>query len=102
MGSDMQAGALDRLVAGKLFGWAIVPATGERADGRGRGTDTFRPSQDIADAWEVVEHMAPRELRLGRMESGRYYANFGHQPINATADTAPLAICLAALSAVAP
>jgi hypothetical protein len=64
-------------------------------------------STDIRAAWEVVEKLTGGmiQFRLERTNSGRTYAKFVdcHEPETVTgrsADTAPLAICLAALDAV--
>lgn len=110
---------LDALVAEKVMGWRAhspgypslvdingVP-TGWLASGQGsQGDDPdFRPSTDIAAAWEVVERLG------GNMFQLHYDTRYGHE--NKTgwavildgvvmcgfADTAPHAICLAALKA---
>jgi len=58
-------------------------------------------STKIADAWQVVEKMrekAPWTFRLCIDGLGQTYAGFGGTAGDVYADTAPLAICLAALS----
>lgn len=113
----MNFDAIDRLVAERVMGWPVVdcatgPELGEpRAeyvvmgpfaktpDGF-RALKLWRPSQDIAAAWEVANN-------LGRIiivhEPGLYctiYASdraFEDGTSLATAPRAPLAICLAAL-----
>jgi hypothetical protein len=123
--SEMPAGReLDALVAEKVMGWTLcdrvamgwgdgppVFATGEDPydDTARPSRQDWRPSEDIAAAWEVVENWRNRcngegvvllswhseewvcELGIWGVESG-----FRHAP----ADTAPLAICRAALLAV--
>ena len=119
----MNAGReLDALVAEKVMGY--YKATPESI---GRGvrcwnkegdcaTTEFSPSTDIAAAWEVVEKLTKNlhEVkdgewvldRLGYLD-GQYRCWFAMNvsddvrwDIFAEADTAPLAICLAALKAV--
>ena len=60
----------------------------------------FRPSTDIAAAWEVVEKFKEFQLWLEGdifMAELKYADNMEYA---VSADTAPLAICLAALKAV--
>jgi hypothetical protein len=66
-------------------------------------------SNDISAAWEVVEKIAPAcdgEFRLERDESGQWECEIGYHvadacyPRIAKGETAPHAICLAALKAV--
>lgn len=95
------------LDASRNDGWAWV----------GRETDIeawqWQPSTDIAAAWEVVEKLLPCQFTLGspEKESAKgdvWYAEFGEwvdhlfQGEEATAPTAPHAICLAALKAMSP
>lgn len=110
---------LDRLVAERVMGFTDIrkmngcdwySATREgRADRVLVGSDSargFAPSTDIAHAWEVVERMEQRRLELGlwRYLDAYWEAEFvvtEREPSGeAKADTAPLAICLAALKAV--
>lgn len=117
MNTDKMAAGpeLDRLVAERVMGVRVRKQSGRNRyelviPGGVNQVDFVDPeapwsacppySTSIAHAWEVVERMAPREMRMGRTEAGRYYVNFDHQPMNAVADTAPLAICRAALKAV--
>jgi hypothetical protein len=80
--------------------------------------DEFQPSTDIRAAWNVVERMRPRfpdaslAVRLGAGDTGNWFCEFGIDYGWAThgegdevvavgeADTAPLAICYAALAAI--
>lgn len=72
--------------------------------------DAFNPSESIADAWLVVEKMTKENgISLGKAgdnweccistSEGRFLQT-GGVDVFATADTAPMAICLAALKAV--
>ena len=105
--SDLPAGAdLDRLVAEKVMGWKPVPCTCHKDQtkipGRSNGDGVhFNPSTNIAHAWEVVARFTPRGVKVMHFEEhGTWAANFGYQAMNSLADTAPLAICRAALEAV--
>lgn len=109
---DMPAGPeMDRLVAEKVMGWKVSHL------GRGRcetvnnsGVTYIRywvPSSEISSAWEVVEHMNRKTGGFMVEDWGdKFFAGFGPaDPAGvrrkvATADTAPLAICRAALIAV--
>lgn len=101
--------SIDRLVAEKVMGWKIdeqvsnddVVAVFDEKGNWG----TFKPTEWIQDAWEVVEKLkiavipqageAPKNMRyLAEIDDrplGKHYEVF--------AETAPLAICLAALKA---
>lgn len=97
-----------RCVAVEVMGWEPWP----KGDPIGVVTDKghplafhqFRPDENIAQAWEVVEKMAERDLPLRCMfksiHDPGYWARFGEGPQNFYGATAPLAICLAALQAV--
>lgn len=109
----MEAGReLDALVADRVMGWK---STGGRhlAWEKGNGLITwedsswgngFRPSTEIYAAWEVVEKFFRKGTQTliigcrGRAFSFRCYWN-GNRG-EAIADSAPLAICRAALMAV--
>lgn len=56
-------------------------------------------STDIAAAWEVVEKFAGAKLEHEYLEIFRCELDCGGASVHATASTAPLAICLAALIA---
>lgn len=110
---------LDRLVAEKVMGWE--EGYEFVCDGWGLlyyvnfGLERKRPwspSTNIATAWEVIEHLVP-EYNIGLFNScdlknpsqGTWYVEIratrhGAPPCEAGAETAPLAICCAALLAV--
>jgi hypothetical protein len=106
--SDLDAGReLDVLVAEKVMGWTNLRTT---KAGMRRGTPAEYPhighevppySTDMSAAWEVVEKMREREGYAG-VESNHdlWEASMGPWYV-ATAETAPLAICRAALAAIA-
>lgn len=120
MSQPLEAGrALDALVAEKIFGASkfryidVVNGKEKETFGEFPG-DSIRGvrrvpyfSTSIADAWLVVEKVDNRNavakkmgvltMGLSRYDNG-YTARFFNS--GATADTAPLAICLAALRAV--
>ncbi len=97
---------LDRLVAEALLNYRgpDQPPTCMGVIVAGR-----QPSTNIAHAWEVVERMKAPDFTLLRYSADpigdpgkrRWCANFNAQSINDVADTAPHAICLAALRAMA-
>lgn len=107
----MSAGReMDALVAKKVMGYVTLRVQGGEVwswgDGRWR-LKTWSPSTDIAAAWEVVARLNTLGIHLwavGQEDAlPGWQADFGrnwqsaHQ---AWADTAPLAICRAALKAV--
>jgi len=102
--SELEAGPeLDSLVDEKIFGREYI-----------RGYGALPYSTDIGAAWEVVEKMRnwPNGhwwLSLSQIAGvrGEWRAGFSfggmavdHSPKFVVADTAPLAICLAALKAI--
>lgn len=115
---------IDKLVAEKVMGWVAGgngywhdPARGPAdasfvgstrwtiygPDGDGEFVN-FRPSEDIAAAWEVVEAFPCEDVFLGSahdVQSNRWQwcVSFNNPEDIAYADTMPLAICLAALKA---
>jgi hypothetical protein len=105
---------LDRLVAERVLGWTDVRARNTGAGVMVFGRDpagnvrTLRPfSGDIRCAWEVVEAMQARGYRYrlndyGPKRSFHCAAFFNDQEYGALihGDTAPHAICLAALAAL--
>ena len=116
---EMEAGTeMDRLIAEKVMGWqmGLGPATvtkwwrrpgAEPPKQFARPVTAWVPSSDIANAWEVVAHLrnshwidiqdmrAHYDVTIRRSVDER-------NPSCAVGDTAPLAICRAALKAVQP
>ncbi|MEK5272570.1 hypothetical protein NSR00_17815 [Aeribacillus sp. FSL K6-8394] len=101
---------IDRLVAEKVMGWKIdeqvsnddVVAVFDEKGNWG----TFKPTEWIQDAWQVVEKL---KITVIPQDDGvpkwmRYLAEIDNSPFgkyySAFAETAPLAICLAALEVV--
>ena len=119
----MKAGReLDALVAEKVMGWKLfdraamgwgpgpsVWSTGENSDDPMSSPtfQGFQPSVDIRHAWLDVKKMAELHVvsvscmfnKRWRCEAVQAHSQ-RQTPVNAIADTAPLAICLAALKAV--
>jgi hypothetical protein len=113
---ELQAGPdLDRLVAERVMNWKPPEPSGERIAYDGgppldeRSPYRIKPySTDIAAAWEVLErlyHLADF-MRLERDKtewSCTWWlggSKIWHRDHRATANTAPLAICRAALKVV--
>lgn len=55
-------------------------------------------ANDIAAAWQVVEKL-PYYIEIGKTSDGRYFCKVNPMEVTAQAQTAPRAICLAALDA---
>jgi hypothetical protein len=112
---------LDALVAEKVMGWRYA-VTDERQrvarkeyhwflDETGFGHLGFKPSTDIASAWLVFMHFPETYKGLTHTQRNSLGWTLG-QPLewhcwigatnNVVADTAPIAICRAALKAVQP
>lgn len=120
----MNAGReLDALVAEKVMGTEGI-RTIQSLDHRGwhREPGTLGPSRDLGDgrtgreaiqiphystdiahAWLVVEHinLFDNGTRLGRDDNGAWVVMDWTNDVLAKADTAPLALCLAALHVIA-
>jgi hypothetical protein len=109
MGEPEAGRELDALVAERVFGWTECdpdarpfgavfeePGYGRASNGDRRFIPTY--STDIDAAWQVVERVGERccDFTLERAGSA-WHADFRMGV--ATATTAPLAICLAALDA---
>lgn len=109
---DMPAGPeMDRLVAERVMGWEPKPPRwngwwyyeDHRPD---EDSKCFQPSTNIAHAWEVVDRMKIRgdDVCLDFYRSHDQWQVSTNAPKGrgscASADTAPLAICRAALKAV--
>lgn len=91
---------------GNMAWWAPTEPH-ETLWGEGTGRTMFTPSVDIAHAWIVLEQFTWPQFytRLVRTERGNWRCdidlNGGDGPVrSAWAETAPLAICRAALAAV--
>lgn len=102
---------LDALVAEKVMGWTRH-VSDDRGDAYSESwgfgpnllTDSlfvheFEPSVDIAAAWQVIEKADEFEMWNHTGKSYGCRLTFGNREAFAKADTAPLAICLAALKA---
>lgn len=110
----MKAGReLDALVAEKVMGWKLSNATDGTEywdNGKfcgGIWPKEWNPSTNIADAWNVVEKMKSKDylFSLKNIVKGTFTFSLTDWGGNcstyaAEAETAPLAICLAALKAV--
>lgn len=119
----MENRELDAQVAEKVMGWRKdgamwVTAEGRTPDGWDYASREVLPNftESISWAWQVVEKMWPRmpktswgiyRFQLNRRDSGEWVCEFapdaeGDWRSHAVgkADTAPKAICLAALAAV--
>ena len=109
----MEAGReLDALVAEKVMGWTI--RNGDWVDGEGYAqweafdsdysdSPRFAPSTDIAAAWAIFEKTLGHVERRGHPIPGEEWLAtiwYEGKAGQAFADTAPLAICLAALKVV--
>jgi hypothetical protein len=107
--------AKDAEVAERVMGWRRIEWEGGTTP-MGRSSKNVLSlvleevphySTDIAAAWQVVEHLFTRGLRLSLNAFGGdpWWAEFADEGYEhgaqAPADTAPLAICRAALAAVA-
>ena len=104
---------LDALVAEKVMGLVrctaiapdhILPCHAHPAN-PDKGAETPLYSTDIAAAWEVVEKIKNRNINLLWHEENQYWYCCVHNEIfevdqEATSESAPHAICLAALKAV--
>lgn len=96
---------LDILVAEKIFNAKVRDDSyadywfeeGEPMTFSMEGFETrFKPSTDISAAWEIVEKLSPRIMVLNRRHADVWHCKFyGNGFVEA--ETAPHAICLAAL-----
>uniref|UniRef100_A0A6H1ZYF8 Phage ABA sandwich domain-containing protein n=1 Tax=viral metagenome TaxID=1070528 RepID=A0A6H1ZYF8_9ZZZZ len=92
----------------KLMGWTqfLTNTDGEIlavAEETGRGNFIWHPSTDIAQAWMVIEKIVQdgTKVEIGNnyYDENDWYCQFGIEGLGekfAYADTAPMAICLAA------
>jgi hypothetical protein len=101
---------LDALVAERVMGWSSESRTAWCAqdprsylriqwkNGQGFERELPRYSTDIADAWEVVESPHFDAWMVGRNANGKWHVwNPYECVVVAYGDTAPHAICLAAI-----
>jgi hypothetical protein len=109
---QMPAGReMDTLIAERVLGWTFHPSSFEQAepsewrkDGRKIWAAPFTPSVNIAAAWEVFD---PMHVPLEKSQEGTWLVYRPERKgetgewlgitILGRADTAPLAICRAAL-----
>ena len=113
----MHAGReLDAVIAARVFGYTLdyefadmemppAPHVKELRDGYDEWGVLPYYSTDIGDAWAVVEHFRAFELRTYTKNIHKIYCLLWGEGLtpptgSAIADTAPLAICLAALAAL--
>lgn len=109
---ELQAGReLDALIATRIFNQSPPDGFAQSGHEWRRvhqvSIDTYfvveswpeRYSTDIAAAWKVVEQIE-KTIYLYRIKSGRWKFRIGSYLATVEADTAPLAICRAALKAV--
>jgi hypothetical protein len=118
----MEAGReMDALIAREVMGWSkiVLGSYGHWVEEDGSGAYTTKhqvgdwcPSEDIAAAWQVVEKLRERnfysqhtDLTLTSGVEHWSWTFINHEPlavysVKATAPTAALAICFAALLAV--
>ncbi len=92
---------LDALIAEKVMGYQKgikIAHTGAQLWTTGGASFSFHPSTDIAAAWEVVERLQRHNITISRDITGRWFVKYA--TIDEVAETAPHAICLAALKAV--
>lgn len=95
---------INQLVAHHVMGWTYFDAP------RGYRGNWWQPTENITDAWKVVEKMGCEyEIIISKHKDGMILANCLFMDdkgkvdfdkwYSATADIAPMAICLAALKA---
>jgi hypothetical protein len=106
---------LDKWIAENVMGWMSFeklmvygPKEGYALLSECIATKDWHPTEDIAQAFMVVERMAEEGWRLTLEESGHWYVaykllspNRAQKVIEETADTPALAICRAAYQAEA-
>ncbi len=105
-GCRMDLRKIDSLIAEKVMGWKLEEGDTfdywvfEKDGRKGSIIDRiWKPTKDIADAWEVVEKIRPLGLfKLTESIEGSWWAEI--QEYRVYNESAPLAICLAALKAV--
>ncbi|EZP77579.1 hypothetical protein H839_08099 [Parageobacillus genomosp. 1] len=104
---------IDRLVAEKVMGWEPEEIEGsaylsgyvlyKREEPPHIPDYQFKPSTNVADAWKVVEKLREKELYVDIDTFAEHYdvrvVSGPNEVGHSLSETAPLAICLAALKA---
>lgn len=99
---------IETLIVREIFGWKVEgynhyghPFVDKYDNG---GAYPFAPTNSITDAWYVVDKLKQEDQYYFILQNGDYYDYectfrdyFTNEEFVAEADTAPLAICLAAL-----
>lgn len=104
---------LDAIIAKKIMRWTFLEKyeqtslSGKKFIGEGWldfdnefWEKPHNYSTDIDDAWDLVEELCPKkdEFRLARFNMGEWRCTFAYfNGLESSAETAPMAICLAAL-----
>ena len=106
---QLQAGLkLNTLIAEQIMGWTLVDNCGWEWQGRilNTGAWEWNPSDNIGNAWEVVQHLNWLWFKVGRencngirYDASCYNTLHAKPKFHVTAKTAPLAICHVALLA---
>lgn len=103
---------INRLIATKVMEWSVYKEKSGFEwyavveDGKFkfiRSVVTFEPTTDIRDAWKVVDKFVNDDIYFEMVKpdkDGSFICLIGMLNEPTKADTAPLAICLAALKAV--
>jgi len=98
---------IDREVAEKVMGWnPNEDGDWDTPDGHWCGyyEHEWHPSTSISDAWQVVEKVTSGgdafEMGCPYQDKDDWWVKFSRNECAIEADTAPLAICKAALKAV--
>ncbi|MGG3798952.1 BC1872 family protein [Metabacillus fastidiosus] len=108
---------INKLVAEQIMGWKVKKAmdgvteyydNGSFCEGKWvedlglrekDNVDVFKPSERIQDAWLVVQKFQYHKVE---MDAGHYYCTLANDGpfFDGDSETAPMAICLAALKTV--
>lgn len=98
---DHAGRALDHLIAETVFDYRVT--AWPRYDGDGADMQLIEVphfSTEIGDAWLIVEAGLIKNFLLYRRKDGTYTVQWGTWRTRVHGDTAPLAICLAAVGAL--
>jgi hypothetical protein len=104
--ATMKAGSeLDGLIAEKVMGWKEDKYRGVMGWLEGHTFhSSFKPSTNIADAWQVVKRMKKKKYKVEiigtPVKSFCSISDSNYEIAESEAETAPHAICLAAWDAV--